>query len=164
MQKSMKQALVIGFVVSLSGCASITGSEMQTVALSAQSSSGVALDKTNCTLKNDKGEWQAVAPAQVQIRRSADDLIVSCKKEGFVDGMLRAISRAANGMWGNIVFGGGVGALIDHNKGTGYDYPSSLPVRMGETVTVDRAVEKANDQKAVNEPVPAKTPEKVAKN
>ena len=41
-------------------------------------------------------------------------------------------------MFGNIILGGGIGALIDHSKGTGYDYPDNLPVRMGEVITVDR--------------------------
>jgi hypothetical protein len=41
-------------------------------------------------------------------------------------------------MFGNIIFGGGIGAIIDHSKGTGYNYPDNLPVKMGEAVTVDR--------------------------
>ena len=44
-------------------------------------------------------------------------------------------------MWGNIIFGGGIGAIIDHNKGTGYDYPNQLPVKMGESVVVDKKTE-----------------------
>jgi len=40
--------------------------------------------------------------------------------------------------FGNIIFGGGIGALIDHNKGTGYNYPDELPVKMGSATTVDR--------------------------
>jgi hypothetical protein len=41
-------------------------------------------------------------------------------------------------MFGNIIFGGGIGAIIDHSKGTGYDYPDNLPVKMGEVITVDK--------------------------
>jgi hypothetical protein len=44
-------------------------------------------------------------------------------------------------MYGNIIFGGGIGAIIDHNKGTGYDYPNRLPVKMGESVVVDKKTE-----------------------
>ena len=50
----------------------------------------------------------------------------------------RFVSRAAGGMWGNIIFGGGIGAIIDHNKGNGYNYPEQLPVVMGKSVVVDR--------------------------
>jgi hypothetical protein len=49
----------------------------------------------------------------------------------------------AGSMFGNIIFGGGIGAIIDHNKGTGYDYPDNLPVKMGEAITVDRREQNA---------------------
>ncbi|WP_439536727.1 hypothetical protein [Methyloversatilis sp.] len=124
------------------GCATITSNEMQSVTLNTLSSKGDRVDQTRCTLKNDKGSWTATAPGNVMVRRSAEDLNVECKKEGMSDGFLRAISRSAGGMWGNIVLGGGIGAIIDHNKGTGYNYPNDLPVRMGESVTVDRRDEK----------------------
>lgn len=125
-------------VVFSSGCATITSSEMQTVTLTTKTSKGEVVDKAKCTLKNERGSWQAESPGAVAVRRSSEDLIVECKKEGHTDGMLRAISRAAGGMFGNIILGGGIGALIDHSKGTGYDYPDNLPVRMGEVITVDR--------------------------
>jgi hypothetical protein len=124
------------------GCSTITSSEMQTVTLSTRTQGGDAVDQTKCTLKNDKGSWTATAPGNVMIRRSAEDLNVECKKDGMSDGFLRAISRSAGSMWGNIIFGGGIGAIIDHNKGTGYDYPNDLRVLMGESVTIDRRDEK----------------------
>ncbi len=122
----------------LSGCASITGSEMQSLSLTAVGSDGKVIDKADCALDNDKGHWTSSAPNFVNVRRSAEDLTVVCKKEGFADGILKAVSRAAGSMFGNIIFGGGVGALIDHNKGTGYNYPDQLPVKMGASVLVDR--------------------------
>jgi len=135
----------------LGGCATITSSEMQTVTLSTRTPSGDTVDQTRCTLKNDRGSWAATAPGNVMIRRSAEDLNVECSKDGMSPGFLRAISRSAGGMWGNIVLGGGIGAIIDHNKGTGYNYPSDLPVRMGESVTVDRRDEKNPDTQAAAE-------------
>lgn len=137
------QNIVVACVVSLSfsGCATLTSSEMQSVTLSTKTADGKAIEKANCTLKNDKGAWEFVSPGTVAIRRSAEDLMVECKKDGVADGFLRAISRAAGGMFGNIIFGGGIGAIIDHSKGTGYNYPNDLPVKMGESITVDRREE-----------------------
>ena len=60
------------------------------------------------------------------------------KKAGLQDGLVKAVSRARGSMWGNIVFGGGVGALIDHSKGTGYAYPDQIQVIMGKSRTLDR--------------------------
>lgn len=118
------------------GCSTITQSESQSLALTA-TYGGIPVEP-QCQLKNDKGSWDAKAPANVPVRKSNEDLEVTCKKEGMPDGLLKAISRAAGSMFGNIIFGGGIGAIIDHSKGTGYDYPDQLPVKMGEAVVVDR--------------------------
>jgi hypothetical protein len=118
---------------------------MQDLSLQTMNDKGEALKEVKCTLKNDKGSWETNAPGFVSIRRSAEDLIVECKKEGQANGFLRAISRAAGGMWGNIIFGGGIGAIIDHSKGTGYNYPDNLPVVMGKSVSVDRASQQSGE-------------------
>lgn len=118
------------------GCSTITQNENQTLLLTA-SYQGNPVD-AECRLKNDKGEWHSEAPASVSVRKSNEGLEVTCKKEGMPDGILKAISRVAGSMYGNIVFGGGIGAMIDHSKGVGYDYPDQLPVKMGESVVVDK--------------------------
>ena len=87
---------------------------------------------------NDKGAWEAKTPQFVNISRSSKDLSVECKKDGHPTGLLKAISRAGGDMWGNVLLGGGIGAIIDHNKGTGYAYPDQLVVIMGKTVTLDK--------------------------
>lgn len=125
--------------LAFTGCATLTSNEMQPLTLRTKSADGKSVEQAKCTLKNDKGAWEMNSPGTVSVRRSAEDLIVECKKEGVADGFLRAISRAAGGMWGNIIIGGGVGAIIDHSKGTGYNYPDDLPVKMGDSVTVDRS-------------------------
>ena len=127
------------FTLALSGCASITSDSAQPVAVTTQTLQGVNVPQANCTLKNEKGEWSVVTPNSVSVHKASGDLLVKCEKSGLPDGELRAISRAGAGMYGNIVFGGGVGALIDHNKGTAYNYPNNLPVVMGKTVIVDRS-------------------------
>ena len=111
---------------------------MQPVSLSSKDDSGNTIEGAKCTLVNDKGSWEAKTPQFVNISRSAEDLSVECKKTGFPNGLLKAISRAGGDMWGNIIFGGGIGAIIDHNKGTGYGYPDQLVVIMGKTVTLDK--------------------------
>ncbi|MBI3094835.1 MAG: hypothetical protein HYY97_08195 [Rhodocyclales bacterium] len=142
-----KHLVAAALVLLVSGCASITQSEMQRVSITA-THEGKAIKDADCSLTNDKGTWTAKAPTQVDVHKSGENLSVVCKKEGFVDGLLSAVSRAAGSMFGNIIFGGGIGALIDHNKGTGYDYPNSLPVEMGKSVTVDKKDEVALAQQA----------------
>lgn len=137
----MSKFHVVGGVIAavlLSGCATITGSEMQQVSLTTKAENAQAIDGAKCKLQNDKGAWEATSPGFVNIRRSAEDLTVECKTPGFSDGLLKAVSRAAGSMYANAIFGGGIGAMIDHSKGTGYNYPDLLPVVMGKSTLVDR--------------------------
>ena len=59
------------------------------------------------------------------IKKDYDDLVVECEKDG-----QKAISNhasSANGaMWGNILLGGGIGALVDSGRGAGFDYPTNI--------------------------------------
>lgn len=136
------RALILPVVVlSTVGCSTITQESTQVLSLTA-THDGKPVD-AECALVNDKGTWNAKSPSNVTVRKSNEDLNVTCKKDGVPDGLLKAISRAAGSMFGNIIFGGGIGAIIDHNKGTGYDYPAQLPVKMGESVVVDKKAETA---------------------
>lgn len=137
-------AIVVGSALLNGGCSTITQSESQVLALTATYESKPV--EANCQLRNDKGSWDAKAPSNVSVRKSNEDLNVTCKKEGMPDGLLKAISRAAGSMFGNIIFGGGIGAIIDHSQGTGYDYPNQLPVKMGQSVVVDRQTEQQASQ------------------
>lgn len=136
----MRLAYLVVVLIALSagGCATITSSEYQPVSISTYDSKGAPLQKVRCQLQNDKGSWELQAPGYAQVHRSSEDLLVQCRKDGHPDGSARAVSRVAAGMFGNIVFGGGVGALIDHTKGTGYNYPDALNIRMGSAMVFDR--------------------------
>ena len=131
-----KSLLPVMLVLVLSGCSTITQSDFQVVSITA-SYDGKPVD-ADCSLSNDKGTYTTKTPANVMIRKSAEDLSAVCKKNGLPDGLLVAISRAAGSMWGNIVFGGGIGAIIGHSRGNGYDYPYQLAVKMGESVVIDK--------------------------
>lgn len=133
-------AVIFAAAVFSTGCSTITQSDSQSLSLTA-TYEGKPVSPV-CELSNDKGHWDSKAPANVSVRKSGEDLVVTCKEEGMPDGLLKAISRAAGSMWGNIIFGGGIGAVIDHEKGTGYDYPNQLSVKMGESVVIDKKDEK----------------------
>lgn len=139
MKKNLTLIAVLVAAVANVGCASITQSESQSLALTATYQNKPV--DPECHITNDKGSWDTTAPSNVTVRKSNEDLEVTCKKEGMPNGILKAISRAAGSMFGNIIFGGGIGAIIDHNKGTGYNYPNQLPVKMGESVVVDQRTE-----------------------
>jgi uncharacterized protein YfiM (DUF2279 family) len=135
---NLKILLVISLSLGLSNCASITGENYQPINLTAKDDKSNAVEGANCVLVNDKGSWEGKTPSFVNITRSAEDMSITCKKAGMQDGLVKAVSRARGSMWGNIVFGGGVGALIDHSKGTGYAYPDQIQIIMGKSRTLDR--------------------------
>lgn len=86
------------------------------------------------------------------MRRSSEDLEISCTHSGEPEAIGRAISRANAGMAGNIIFGGLIGAAIDHSKGTAYTYPTWIQLVFGKTLVFDRSAEKEGFPVAGAEP------------
>lgn len=144
---------IFAWTVLSSGCASITGSEIQTIAIETVDKSGSAVSGADCNLTNDRGSWKLKSPGHAAINRSSEDLNVRCQAEDHDPGMAKAISRANGGMFGNIIFGGGIGAIIDHNKGTAYDYPEFIRVVFG----ANRVFDKNDPATTTAAPTPAPT-------
>jgi hypothetical protein len=130
------------------GCATVTGGDTQQVSLDTRGPGGEAVNSASCTLQNNKGTWNVQSPSIVKVHRSFDDLLVQCKKEGVPDGHLRAISAVKPALFGNILFGGGIGAFVDHTTGSAYDYPDNLSVKMGERLTLQRGTDQMPEQVA----------------
>lgn len=124
--------------VAMTGCASIVNDSTNPMRFETVSANGAEIKGVDCKLENDYGAQMVKTPATINVRRSSKDLQVTCVKAGEVDGRGVAISRANAGLAGNIIFGGGIGAIIDHNKGTAYTYPQWVQVVMGKLLTFDR--------------------------
>ena len=107
-----------------------------------KTTSGDLLVGADCKLTNDYGVFQVKSGDTVQVRRSSKDLDILCKDPANPDAVAKAISRANGGMFGNIILGGGIGAIIDHNKGTAYTYPIWVQLEFGKTLVFDRSAEK----------------------
>lgn len=131
-------ALIIIFS-QLTGCATITGDTAQSIRVETVALDGSEVKDAECELANEYGSYKVKTPGNITVRRSSGDMNVTCKKEGSPDAAARAISRANGGMFGNIIFGGGIGAIIDHSKGTGYAYPSWLRMMFGKVLAFDRS-------------------------
>ena len=137
--------LVIATQLLLTGCASITKDSNQSVKVETYSKNNTMIEGATCTAKNERGEWAAKTPGALVVHRSGQNLLVNCAKEGEAPGVATVISRANGGMFGNILFGGGIGAIIDHNKGTAYSYPDWIRVIMGDNLVYDRKNNKENE-------------------
>ncbi|GGE67727.1 hypothetical protein [Massilia psychrophila] len=117
-------------VMALQGCATLTGSDQQEVAVHAildhREVSGVG-----CVLSNPAGRWFVTAPGLVTIRKSKDPLAIDCKKDGV--GAAREVVASQFGIGkliGNAVVSAGLGYFVDRRSGAGFDYPATLTVMM----------------------------------
>ncbi len=132
--------------ISLTGCASIIDEETQIVNVDTPYCPGA-----ECILENDNGKFIVKStPETVTIHKSSEDLMVSCSKDGHSHA--ETFESSANAaMWGNLIFGGIIGAVIDWQD-AGFDYEAIIanPLRCGN-IEAEKAVaekEKAALEKA----------------
>lgn len=138
----IKMCIAIASALGLSACASITGDTVQSLRVETRLADGTEVKDADCELFNEYGSFRVKTPGSVMVRRSSTDLNITCKKEEQPNADGKAVSRANAGMFGNIIFGGGIGAIIDHSKGTAYTYPQWLQMVFGKLLTFDRSDDK----------------------
>lgn len=119
---------IIAFSV-LSGCASITGTSMQSITVAAVCESSQIVKGAMCTISNDKGQWFAESPASIIIQKSLGDLTVQCQHDQAYGSLVIQSSNNAN-IWGNVLAGGPIGALVDSGTGAGFNYQQMITVAM----------------------------------
>ncbi len=115
----------------LSGCASITGSPNQSISIQTREQNGKEVVGASCDIINKRGTWFITTPGTTSIHRSNDDIQVTCRKDGLENGRATVVSDTKGSMFGNILLGGGIGAIVDHNNGSAYEYPTFIQVFMG---------------------------------
>jgi|SRR3712207_1032235 len=135
----MKRVLLAVIAMgAMSGCASVMNDTTQGVKVDTKTQAGEVIAGAECKLTNDYGTFTARSGDTAQVRRSSKDLDISCVHPQNPNAVARAISRVNAGMFGNIIIGGGIGAIVDHSRGTAYTYPSWIQLVFGKTLTFDR--------------------------
>lgn len=148
----VKMSLAVAAVLACSGCASIVNDTTHPMKVETKSPTGELVSGAECRLANDYGTVTVRSGDTTQVRRSSKDLDIICRDPKHPDANARAISRANGGMWGNIILGGGIGAVIDHNKGTAYTYPTWVQLVFGKSLVFDRSAEKEGQPTLAIEP------------
>jgi uncharacterized protein YceK len=127
--------LLLGFaaliLAATSGCATIISGTEQTVSVEARHA-GTVMPDCECMLENNKGSWSVVPPATVVVARSFSDLVVTCTNKTM--DAVKVVVKSVTGLatLGNIVMIGGlIGAAIDFDNGSAFDYPSLITVNFG---------------------------------
>ncbi|MEY2891567.1 MAG: hypothetical protein RJA98_1475 [Pseudomonadota bacterium] len=154
----MKKILfVLASPLLFTGCASVMNDSTHPMKVETKTDAGQLVAGADCKLTNDYGTVSVKSGDTTPVRRSSKDLDITCVHPQNPDAKARAISRANGGMFGNILLGGGIGAIIDHNKGTAYTYPTWVQLVFGKTIIFDRSAEKEGQPTAGTEPVGAVT-------
>jgi hypothetical protein len=132
--KPYVMAAVLGFALVLGGCASVTGTNSQKMSVETSTADGQKVLDAECSLSNDKGTWQIKTPGETTIVRSNKLINIKCVKPPLPQGRVDVDSDTRSAMFGNILIGGIVGAVIDHSSGAAYEYPEIIQVVMGKTL------------------------------
>jgi hypothetical protein len=139
------------------GCASITGQNGQSMSFKTRTAEGPEVVGAACEVTNNKGKWFVTTPGSVQVTRSNDDMQILCGKAGYEPGRASVVSDTKAAMFGNILFGGGIGAIVDHKTGAAYEYPNFIEVIMGGFTKVDSKTP-GSDGKVASAPAAAPVP------
>lgn len=138
MKSTMRLAALVVIAASsvLTGCASIVNGTNQVVSVEARCKAE-QVSGASCKLENGKGVYYVTTPGTVTVHRAYDDMKVRCEKENSEPGLATVKSVTKPMAFGNIIFGGVIGAAIDTGSGAAYDYPPLISVIMGETTNIE---------------------------
>jgi hypothetical protein len=115
-------------LTTLSGCASIISGKTQPVSVQTMMDNKEVSGVT-CSLQNDEGKWFITTPGSTVVHKSTADMAVDCKTDT-ANGHETAVSKSNGPVWGNLVFGGLIGYIVDRNTGAGFDYPSNITIML----------------------------------
>lgn len=138
----LKRLLAVVVVLGTTGCASIVNETTHPMKVETAKEDGTLVAGAECKVEGEYGSFSVKSGDTIQIRRSSKDLDINCTSAGNADAKGRLISRANAGLAGNIIFGGVIGAVIDHSKGTAYTFPTWIRLVFGKTLVFDRNAEK----------------------
>lgn len=110
----------------LSGCASITTGQTQVMTVQTPN-----CPEASCELTNKEGVYYVSrTPGTVSVNRKCSKMTIRCSKEGHPDHIMQLSSSIKGMTWGNVLFGGFIGAGVDAATGAACEYPAIVPVNM----------------------------------
>lgn len=110
----------------------------QTVKIETLAADGNVVTGARCQLTNERNSRVIHSGERVTVHRSGSTLKIECTQPGYAPASGQAISRVNAGMFGNILIGGAIGAMVDSSTGAGFNYPSWMRLVFGETRIFDR--------------------------
>jgi hypothetical protein len=118
--------LVMGFVLLLPGCATITKGSQQTITVATDPAGAT------CDLARD-GKPLAVVnptPGSIPIEKASGTIALSCRKAGYKVAAGSLASEFQAWTFGNIILGGVIGIVVDAASGAMHEYPSMVTITL----------------------------------
>jgi hypothetical protein len=141
----LQRIVILAAAIAATGCASVMNDTTHPMKIETRTEAGRPVAGADCKLTNDRESVSVKSGETTQVRRSDTDMDIVCTHPEHRVASARAISRANAGLYGNIILGGGIGAIIDHNKGTAYTYPTWVQLVYGRSLVFDRRHQKDDD-------------------
>ena len=129
--KMASAAALAALGVALSGCASIVSGWHQDIEVATTPAVGAV-----CTLTSSSGTWKVATPGIVTVRRSKEDLAVTCSK----DGREVAVGTIKSGWepWalGDVALLSLGGTVLDISTGAVHKYPDKSEIPLTPVTTL----------------------------
>jgi len=119
-------ALLLAVVLLCTGCATLVTGSSQTITVSTDPVGAT------CTLKRD-GKPLAVinpTPGSIPVGKASGPISVLCTKSGYEDAAGTLASQFQAMTFGNILFGGLIGIVVDAASGAATQYPDAVTITM----------------------------------
>jgi len=126
MSNYLKLVSALGFIFSISGCASVFNEDRQAVSVRAMC--GQRSLPATCVAENSRGRWTFQAPREILVPKDMYALRVTCKSVLLEPHTVQAPATLQGAMAGNLVLGGVLGAAYDIGSGRGLVYPAAIDV------------------------------------
>jgi len=124
--KTVLNGLLLSLAVLSSGCATLTKGGSQTVTVDTDPSGAM------CTLTRDAKPVAVVnpTPGSVPVDKAKGAIAIACTKPGFLEAAGNLASEFQAMTFGNILFGGIVGIVVDAASGAMHQYPDTVKLTL----------------------------------
>jgi len=133
-------------ILFISSCASLTTGQDQVISVETPN-----CPNATCRISNNEGTYYVNrTPGTITINKSGSNLNVVCGIPGEnIDQTISQQSNVEGLAWGNILFGGIIGAAVDVGTGAAYEYPALIthPLDCRDDITSKRFIENKSKTK-----------------
>ena len=129
---------------SVSGCATLVSDDHQSIAIKSDPPGAT------CLVRQGGADVGTIpySPGTVYVGKSRHDIAIDCSRAGYYNGAAVLQPEFQDWTYGNILYGGGIGLLVDTSSGAINQYPRAVTVLMRR---IPRLGERAEETERLSE-------------